>query len=157
MIDTSRARISIMSSMLPAKIISTDSCHHAPSTLGLLQAAAQHQRAQVVSQTQKEAQDGQARERQEIVPKVGSQAQRVALPLLPVQTLQDSNAHVPMDAPAPRESLGLLLHHAHHRQQPCVKFVTPGSPAYRAGELKMHHFQEKFRPIIYSIIHLPSI
>ena len=166
-----------MSSMLPAKMNSTDNGHQAPSSPSLLQASAQ-QCAQAVSQRQKEAQDGHARERQEIVPTVSSQAQRAALPLLPVQPLHGSNVHVPQNAPvncsldalrqvagggvqlertyqerqhapgkqpvpnvpspAPRESLGLLLHHAYHRQGPCVKFVTPGSPAYRAGKLMMH-------------------
>ena len=135
--------------MLPAKRMSAGSCHHAPSTLSLLQAAAA--RAQVVSQT-RQGQNGQARERQEIEPKVSSQAQRAALPLLPVQPQQGSNANVPQDPNAPRESLGLLLHYADHRQQPCVKFVTPGSPACRAGELEMHHFQENVRPIIYHTV-----
>jgi len=32
-----------------------------------------------------------------------------------------------------RESLGLLLHDAFNRRQPCIKFVTPASPADRAG------------------------
>lgn len=33
----------------------------------------------------------------------------------------------------PRESLGLLLHDAFDKRQPIVKFVTPSSPADRAG------------------------
>lgn len=32
-----------------------------------------------------------------------------------------------------RESLGFLLHDAFNRRQPCIKFVTPASPADRAG------------------------
>ena len=39
----------------------------------------------------------------------------------------------PPSSPSPRESLGILLHDPLDARRPHIKFVTPGSPAHRAG------------------------
>ena len=63
----------------------------------------------------------------------------------PHRDIQESQDITSQAETRSRESLGLLLHDAFDRRQPIVKFVTPSSPADRAGMKQKHSCVHVFR------------